>query len=121
MVVRGKVETRATRERQGADDARSPNWSELEPLLPTDWQAMIGRDPHRPGPDRWRLLEESIPVWAIISSFGEVESGGLRTEIDRVATDFGISSAAVAASVAYYIEHREAIDTRLEINADAVS
>ena len=87
---------------------------------------MVGPDPHRPGSARGRLVAEQIPVWAIIGHIGAV---GGTTEPDQVsaetiaqvASEYGISEAAVAAALLYYKEHRGAIDALLEANAAALT
>jgi uncharacterized protein (DUF433 family) len=75
---------------------------------------MIGPDPHRPGPDRARLIEYGIPVWALIAHLQ-----GLDGDLSQVAHDYEIPEDAVVAALAYYLPHKAAIDTRIAINAAA--
>jgi len=51
------------------------------PVSAADLDRMVGPDPHRPGPARWRLLTESVPVWAII---GQIGAEGGTTEPDAI-------------------------------------
>src|SRR3712207_3920226 len=85
---------------------------------PEELRRMVGPDPKRPGPDRARLIEEGIPVWAIIGYVPAV--GGDADPLDsapatiaQVARVYGISPRAVVAALRYYAEHRAAIDIRL--------
>jgi uncharacterized protein (DUF433 family) len=91
-------------------------------LRDDDLRRMVGPDPHRPGPDRARLIEEGVPVWAIIGHLlalggGEDPLDSSPQTVDQVADDYRISHTAIAAALLYYAEHRAAIDTRLAINA----
>lgn len=91
-----------------------------------DWRAVIGPDPHRPGLDRWRLIEESIPVWAIIQhvrAIGDLDDAtdASLAIIAETADDYRISEEAVRAALAYYADHRHWIDARMTINEAGVS
>ena len=68
----------------------------------------IALDPHRPGVERARLVEYGVPVWALIGYMG-----GEDGDVARTAADYRIPEAAVRAALAYYREHREAIDALL--------
>jgi hypothetical protein len=90
-----------------------------------DLRRMVGPDPHRPGPDRARLIEQGVPVWAIIGHLLAMNAGtdpldSSPQAIAQVAEDYRIPTSAVAAALLYYAEHRAAIDTRLAINAAGV-
>ena len=85
---------------------------------------MVGPDPHRRGRDRYRLLAEQVPVWAIIGHIGAVAG---TTDPEAIADDViadtaaghGIGVRAVQAALLYYAEHRCAVDTLLEANGSA--
>lgn len=85
---------------------------------------MVGPDPYRAGRARWRLIEESIPVRAII---GQIAAKGGTTEpeaitvevIASVARGYDISVAAVRAAIRFYERNRWFIDAWL-IENDAV-
>lgn len=86
-----------------------------------DWRTKIGPDPHRPGRARWRLIEESVPVWAIIQNvlmIGDVDDATQASSetISETADDYLISEEAVRAAIAYYAERRRWIDAFLLIN-----
>jgi uncharacterized protein (DUF433 family) len=71
----------------------------------------IERDPFRPWPAEARLVSSATPVWAII--------GYLRVanwSVPVVAAGYNIVEADVLAAVAFYYQHRAAIDARLEAN-----
>lgn len=91
---------------------------------PDHLRRMVGRDPHRPGLARGRLLAESVPVWAIIGYIGAIAGSTEPTAItDDVIADaaaaYDVSHEAVQAALLYYEEHRCAIDALLEANAAA--
>ncbi|MGH2532463.1 MAG: DUF433 domain-containing protein [Thermomicrobiales bacterium] len=64
--------------------------------------------------DEWRLKERGVPVWAIIGFLLPDASNA-----EQVARDYGVSSDAVAAAIAYYRRHRAEIDARLAQNRAA--
>jgi hypothetical protein len=74
----------------------------------------IGLDPNRPGPDRVRLLDYDIPLWAIIGHLEAVEG-----DVAQAAADYAIPVDAIFAAKAYYEAHPHHIDTRLAINRAA--
>jgi hypothetical protein len=74
----------------------------------------IGLDPNRPGPDRVRLLDYSIPIWAVIGHLQAVEG-----DIAQAAAGYAIPVEAVLAAKAYYEAYPHHIDTRLAINRAA--
>jgi uncharacterized protein (DUF433 family) len=77
-------------------------------------RTLVGPDPNRPGPDRARLVDYGVPVWALIAHLQ-----GLDGDISLVARDYMIPEEAVVAALAYYVEHQEAIDARIAINSAA--
>lgn len=93
----------------------------LEGLLPANWRELVGPDPNRPGEDRWRLLRPDISVWAIIGHLPGGNSQITSESLRQTADDYAISEEDVAVAIAYYREHREAIDARLKVNEMAVS
>jgi hypothetical protein len=88
--------------------------------LPPNWRELVGPDPNRPGPDRARLLEHGIAVWAIVGYLQAIGDEVTAETIAKTAEDYMVPVTAVTVALAYYDEHRAAIDTRLEINAAAV-
>ena len=76
----------------------------------------IALDPHRPGVERARLVAYGTPVWALIGYMG-----GEDGDVSQTAADYGIPEAAVWAALAYYREHREAIDALLATQRAATS
>ncbi len=65
-------------------------------------------DPVKAGTGWYRLKERGVPVYAVI--------GALTPAFDNImdVTDaFGVSQIAVDAAIAYYQQHRAAIDDRL--------
>jgi uncharacterized protein (DUF433 family) len=101
--------------------------TEAEPLLlhdqplPSNWRDLIVPDPHRPGADRVRLAEYGIAVWAIVGYLQALGDDITPETIAKTADDYRIPVTAVTTALAYYGEHRQAIDTRLAINANAVA
>ncbi len=90
------------------------------------WRSVIGPDPNRPGLDRWRLIDESIPVWAIIQHVCAIGDLDDATDapldiIVETANDYRISEEAVRAALAHYADHRRWIDARMTINEAGVS
>lgn len=75
---------------------------------------LVEPDPHRPGPDRARLVDDGIPVWALIAHLQ-----GLDGDVSAVARDYMVSEGAVVAAIAYYLKHRSVIDARIAMNAAA--
>ena len=89
--------------------------------LPANWRDLVGPDPNRPGPDRARLSEHGIAVWAIIGYLKALGDEITPETIAKTAEDYGLPISAVTVALAYYDEQRAAIDTRLAINAAAVA
>ena len=85
-----------------------------------DETALIARhiepDPYHPGPGDVRLVDSGVAVWAIVGHLMTV-----RGDADRVAEDYELSPEAVAAALAYYREHKGAIDARLAANAGSAA
>lgn len=69
----------------------------------------IGRDPRKPGLDNSWLVDDGIPVWAIIGYWQ-----GAAGNIEATARGFDISIDAVKAAVAFYERHQAVIDARLD-------
>jgi hypothetical protein len=90
-----------------------------------DLEAMVGPDPHRPGPARWRLLVEQMPVWAVVGHLGAIagttDPDAIAPEsIAEVARERDIPVAAVLAALHYYRGNRGAVDALLAANAAAL-
>lgn len=92
-------------------DTQSP-----EQAMASALDLTVALDPIRPGVERARLVEYGIPVWALIGDMGRGEDEMDDDEIARVASDYMIPEEAVRAAVAYYREHRHAIDAFLDSN-----
>ncbi len=71
----------------------------------------IGPHPSNHGLDEYWLVEPGIPVWAIIGSMAANENNA-----DDVVAMYHIAREGVEAAWAYYLQHRSAIDHRLEQN-----
>jgi len=76
--------------------------------------AHVEPHPARSGAAEWRLKERGVPVWAII---GTLLPDG--SNVDQVASDYGISREAVEAARAYYRQNQALIDARLAANRAA--
>lgn len=78
-------------------------------------QALIARyieeHPHKPGPADAVLIEEGVPIWALIGALPA--AGGDPSEVAR---SYDISDEAMAAALAYYEHYRAYIDARLLLN-----
>lgn len=72
----------------------------------------IVEDPYRPGAAEVRLAGSGVSVWAIIGYLPAVDG-----DIERAAHDYDIDPDAVRAAVAWYRQHKNAIDERLAANA----
>lgn len=86
-----------------------------------NWQDLIERDPNLPGEDRARVRDSGIAVWAIVGYLRALGPEISHDTITQAAHDFKVPLNEIAAAVAYYFEHRDAIDARLKINAAAVA
>lgn len=84
-----------------------------EQALITHW---IERDPRRPGPSEARLVGCGVAVWALVGALPIV--GG---DIAELAEAYEVPREAVEAALAYYRQHRAAIDARLTLNAEPVT
>jgi hypothetical protein len=88
---------------------------------------LVGADRHRPGPARGRLVDEQIPVWAIVGQvrvvsgvsdlFAPTDADRVFEAIVQVATDYEVSIEAVLAAMDYYREHQDAVDALLQAHA----
>ncbi len=80
-------------------------------------QALIERyihvDGFGRGPADARLTEYGTPVWALVGYY----FGDAGRDLQRVAEDYEIPIDAARAALAYYHEHRPALDARLTLNA----
>lgn len=95
-------------------------------IEPADLTPQVRPDPKRPGPDRWRLAEHDIAVWAIIQhiiAIGNLDDPLQAPDavVEEAARDYAIPTTGIRAALAYYAANRAAIDTRLAINADAIA
>jgi uncharacterized protein (DUF433 family) len=87
---------------------------------------LVGPDPHRPGPQSFRLLAAGIPVWAIVQHLhgidGDTDPAESSPEaIAETAGDYRITPAEVVAALRYYAENRGAVDAKIAANAAAAS
>jgi hypothetical protein len=96
----------------------------ISQLSDDELRKMVGPDPVRPGPSRYRIYLEDwhLPIWPIIGHLKHVTRDADPEEWDaetltHVAKEWSISLDALAAAVLYYREHRCAIDAWLEENA----
>ena len=71
----------------------------------------IEENPDKPGIANARLIEEGVPVWALIGYLPAVDGSA-----EQVAADYDIPLEAVEAALAYYEAHRSLIDARIEAN-----
>jgi uncharacterized protein (DUF433 family) len=71
----------------------------------------IEPNPNRPGADEARIVGYGVSVWTLVAYLDAV--GG---DEARVASDYGLPLEAVQAAIAYYSQHREAIDARNAAN-----
>lgn len=65
------------------------------------------------GPSEARLRKYGVPIWALIGHLPAVNGN-----LDDLARDYEIPRDVVDIALAYYKEHRAAIDARLVLNAD---
>ena len=97
------------------------NPASTAPERDADLLARVEPDPRRPGPDRWRVVDGDLPVWALIQHImaeGNTADPTLATDeiVAQTAADYRIPEVGVRAAIAYYAANRGAIDTRLAIN-----
>lgn len=116
-------QSRAAREpdAERSRNNQEPESSLFSQVLPPNWRQLIADDPNLPGEDRARVLEANIAVWAIIGYLRALGPEFTTDTIKRAADAFNVPIAAIATAMAYYLEHREAIDARLKVNAAAVA
>jgi uncharacterized protein (DUF433 family) len=85
-------------------------------LAVSDKKALIKRyvalEPAELDPANARLRETGVPVWALVGYHRAVDG-----DADRVAADYELPREAVEAALAFYKQHRAAIDARLSANA----
>ena len=87
---------------------------------------VVDEEPGWSGPDRARLADSRIEVWALIAHLQVVTGDDVRDPVSpagiaTVAADYKIPEAAVRAAIAYYHGHRAAIDGRFARNAAALA
>lgn len=63
-------------------------------------------------PSEARLRWYGVHVWALIGHLPMVQG-----DVDRLAQDYRLPREAVEAALAYYEQHREAVDARLLLNS----
>ena len=73
--------------------------------------ALIERDPYHPGAMNVAVRERHIPVWALVDHLVVTDGN-----IEQTAAAYHISTDAVRAALAYYKDHKEIIEARLEAN-----
>lgn len=71
----------------------------------------VGRNPNKPGIYNAILIPYGVSVWIIVSRFETVNNG----DIDLAAADYNIPREAVEAALAYYEQHKAAIDEKIEV------
>lgn len=74
----------------------------------------VEENPYKPGADDVRLKEYGVPVWALIGYWKLV--GDRPVSVNIVADAYDVPREAIEAAIAYYEQHRCAIDTRLAAN-----
>jgi uncharacterized protein (DUF433 family) len=72
----------------------------------------VEQDPDRPGAAYARLAEYGTHIWALIGHLPAAQN-----DPAQVARDYHIPAEAMEAALAYYHEHRAAIDAKLEADA----
>ena len=84
--------------------------------MPTSENELIARyiepNPISPGSEEARLARFGVPVWALVAHLRAVEE-----DIERVAQDYDLPVEAVRAALAYYRQHKAAIEARIAANA----
>jgi len=98
----------------------------ISQLSDDELRQMVGPDPVRPGPSRYRIYLEDwhLPIWPIIGQLKYVTKQDDpetwdRAVITETAKEWSISLDAMAAVILYYKEHHCAIDTWLAENEAA--
>jgi hypothetical protein len=111
---------------QGTVVAATTPANRISQLGDDELRRMVGPDPVRPGPSRYRIYMEDwhLPIWPIIGQLKHVtkqdEPAAWDTHIiAETAKEWGISLDAMAAALLYYKEHRCAIDAWLAENEAA--
>jgi len=102
--------------------AHATQATQSEQSTRVDLDGMVQPDPHRPGPDRWRLVDQGPAVWAVVQHMiaeGDNDDATQASDalIMQTASDYDITETEVRAALAYYAANRAAIDTRIGINA----
>jgi uncharacterized protein (DUF433 family) len=68
--------------------------------------------PHRHGPGDARIAEYGFSVWILIDALNAAGQ-----DVNRVAREYHMPPDAVRAAIAFYEQHRDAIDARIRANA----
>jgi uncharacterized protein (DUF433 family) len=71
----------------------------------------VEQHPRKRGEAEARLADSKIAIWALVGYLRMVDG-----DVDRVAADYDLPRDAVEAALAYYRQHRAAIDARLAAN-----
>lgn len=71
----------------------------------------IEQHPRKLGVSEARLAGSKVAVWALVGYLRMVDG-----DVDRVAADYDLPREAVDAALAYYRQHRAALDLRLAAN-----
>ena len=79
-------------------------------------QRYIEWDTQLDGPERARVAEYGVPVWALIGYLRVVGN-----DLDQVARDYCVPLDAVRAAVAFYRRHQAVIDARITSNSTPVA
>lgn len=72
----------------------------------------IEQNPRKPWEAEARIVTTGTSVWALVGYMAAAEN-----DLSRVAADYHLPEDAVEAALAYYRQHRQAIDCRLAENA----
>ena len=71
----------------------------------------ITQDPQRPGIYNAVVHPEGVPVWALAAHLRALDE-----DVAQVAAEYQLPQEAVEAALAYYHQHRDAIDARIAAN-----
>lgn len=100
----------------------------ISKLPPEELRRMVGPDPLRPGPARYRVFDRGVdlPIWPIIGQLKTVTGRSNpalwdHATIIQTAKEWSMSLDALAAAILYYTEHGCAIDAWLAENEAALA
>lgn len=68
----------------------------------------VALNPERPSVDRARLIDSLVPVWAVVGALPAYDH-----DLSQVAIAYDLPIEAVKAAIAFYRQHRCAINARL--------